>query len=162
MKSRFFLWWIVLCSTAGCGHFSYLPPAPDPTVTLAPAFSIPKSPAFQRALKSEPQSLARQKARIDYLLEVVSHSPYNFIRSGSRYTGKRTEAHLRWKYYRNRWQVKTAEEFIDHVSSASKVTGQPYLVEFHDKDRYPLRLLLARELERFDRELGKEDNPPLP
>lgn len=100
-----------------------------------------------------------EKARLDYLLEVISHSPYNFIRSGSRYTGRRAEAHFKWKFFRNRWQVSTAEEFIDRVASTSKTTGQPYLVEFSGKSRYPLRLFLSRELKRFDEEMKQSRKP---
>lgn len=141
------------------GNCSYLPPLPDPSLLLAPSLRIDQSLAFQRALQTEPEDPAYQKARIDYLLEVISHTPYNFIRNGSRYKKQRAWLHLKWKYYQNRWQVKTAEEFINRVATFSKSTGQPYLIEFPDGRRYPLKPLFIKELERFDQELMRRNAP---
>lgn len=137
---------------------NYLPPAPDSRFLLAPSLELDKSPAFQRALRSERKSPSYEKARIDYLLEVISRCPYNFIRNGSRYNSQRARLHLKWKYYLNRWQVKTAEEFIDVVASGSKSTGQPYLIELPDRRHYPLKLLFLKETKRFDEELEKRSS----
>lgn len=49
--------------------------------------------------------------------------------------------------------MKTAEEFIDRVATFSKRSGDPYLIEFPAKKRYPLRGLLLRELRELDKEL---------
>jgi hypothetical protein len=111
---------------------------------------------FKRALQSTPGSRALEQARIDYFLERVSQSPYNFIRNQNRYTGKRAAVHLKWKYLRNLFRVKTAGDFIDRVATGSKVSGAPYLVEFPDRRRYPLRRLLLQELQLFDQALEKE------
>ena len=156
MKSRFGRVALLSLFISACSPIRYLPPAPDPNMKLAPLFDLEGSPAFEKALKVRTGTPAREKARIDYLLEVIGHSPYNFIRNGSRYTGKRAKAHFKWKYFRNRWQVKTAEAFMDRVSATSKVTGQPYLVELGPERFYPLQPLLLRELKRFDEKLDSQ------
>ena len=96
---------------------------------------------------------AKSDARIDYLLERLANSPYNFIRNRSRYTGKQAERHLRWKYFRNRKKAKTAEEFVGHVATRSKLSGEPYFLEFSSKQQYPLRLVLLQELKSLDHAL---------
>lgn len=143
------VWWI-LVFLSGC---AYEGPVADPNVPLAPASDWESNTTFQKVLSSAPGTRDREVARIDYLLERVKNSPYNFIRNGSRYTGKRAEAHLRWKYFRNRKRIKTAEDFLNEVATRSKMTGQSYEVVFPNKIRLPLHVLLRRELEEFDREV---------
>ena len=125
----------------------------EPSLGLSPSSPIESSRAFEKAIRLEPGSHDFERARIDYLLEQVAKSPYNFIRNGSRYTGKRAEEHLKWKYFRNRRRVNTAEEFIDRVAFRSSLSGQFYLVELQDKKRVPLRTLLLHELGFFDHAL---------
>ena len=126
------------------------------SVSLAPSRPPEKSRAFQKALRYEPGSRASEQARIDYLLECIANSPYNFFRNGSRYTGKRAEAHLnlKWKYFRYLKKVKTAEDFINKVASYSKMSGEEYLVELPEKKQVPLHPILVRELEIFDQALA--------
>lgn len=156
MRDSFFLFILLglaLGFEGGCAPTaSFL----DPSLTLGPPPTWETSRAFQKAVQSQPGSRALEQTRIDYLLERVSKSPYNFIRNGSRYTGKRTEAHLRWKHFRQQRQVKTAEEFIDRVASYSKMSGQSYWVVFPDKKRYELHPLLLHELELLDQALERE------
>lgn len=131
-------------------------PSLDPSLSLGPPLQWEKSPAFQRALRLEPGSHALERARIDYLLERISKSPYNFLRNGGRYTGKQAGSHFRWKYFTNRGRVKTAEEFIERVATRSKRSGRSYQVQLPDKRRYPLQALLLRELHFFDQTLEKK------
>jgi hypothetical protein len=126
-----------------------------PNPALAPRGDFNQSLPFQRALHSEPTGAAFQRARIDYLLERISKSPYNFLRNGDRFPGKRAEAHYRWKYALNLEQVKTAEQFIDEVMTRSKISGQTYYVELPDKSRRPLREFMTYELKTLDEELEK-------
>lgn len=131
-------------------------PGLDPSFSLCPNLALETSRRFQDVLKAEPGTAGYERARIEYLLERVSKSPYNFIRNNSRYSGKRGAIHIKWKYYfRSGRQVKTAEEFIDKVATASKKSGRPYLIELPDKRRFPLRSLLLNELKRLDQELEK-------
>ena len=123
-------------------------------MTLASGAEFDSSRAFQEILLLETGTPAYERARINYLLERVSKSPYNFIRNNGRYSGKRGAVHLKWKYYfRGGRSVKTAEEFIDRVATFSKRSGDPYLMEFPTRKRYPLRDLLLRELRELDKEL---------
>ncbi|MBI4116090.1 MAG: DUF5329 family protein [Candidatus Omnitrophica bacterium] len=132
------------------------PPKSDPALFFGAHEDEETSLAFKRALTLEAGSQDLEQARIDYLLERIGKSPYNFIRNKSRYTGKRAQAHLRWKYFfRNRWRVKTAQDFINWVATGSKRTGEPYLVEFPDRKRYPMRTLLLNELQFFDQLVDK-------
>ena len=141
----------LLVTQANCAPS--LPPL-DPSTTLASRAEFDSSRAFQKILLLVPGTSAYELARINYLLERVSKSPYNFIRNNGRYSGKRGAVHLKWKYYfRGGRSVKTAEEFIDRVATFSKRSGDPYLMEFPTRKRYPLRDLLLRELRELDKEL---------
>lgn len=144
------LLWLALFLFTGCNSQRA---SQSLDVLLGPTPELASSPAFHGALASETPASDREKARIDYLLERVGKSPYKFIRNGGRYTGKRAQAHLRWKYFRNRSQVRTAEEFIDRIATRSKTSGQPYLVELVDRTRYSLRTLLMHELNFLKRVL---------
>ena len=155
MYNRSLLLGMALILGEGCVRSS---PSLDSSLSLGPSFEWETSRAFQRALQSEPGSNALEQARIDYLLERVSKSPYNFLRNGSRYTGKQAESHFRWKYFFNRGRVKRAEDFIDQVATRSKRSGQPYWVDLPDKRRFSLRVLLMRELNSFDQALEEKRN----
>lgn len=154
MRSPFFclLLGVAAILEVGCLRTS---PSLDPSFSLGPPLQWEKSPAFRRAIRLEP-STALERARIDYLLERISKSPYNFLRNGGRYTGKQAGNHFRWKYFTNRGRVKTAEEFIDRVATRSKRSGRPYQVQFPEKRRYPLQALLLQELNFFDQTLEKK------
>jgi hypothetical protein len=115
-----------------------------------------KTHSFQKALQAGAGTRALEQARIDYLLEQVSNSPYNFFRNGSRYTGKRAEAHLKWKYFRNFSNIQTGEDFIEKAASHSKMSGEAYLIEMPNKKRIPLRSILLHELEVFNEALSSK------
>lgn len=151
MKNRFFLFifggWM-LGLVGGCiSTFSLS------DLILGPSPSWETSRVLQKAVQSQPGSRTLEQARIDYLLERVSNSPYNFIRNGQSYSGKRAWAHFKWKYLLNVKRVKTAEEFMDRVATYSQMSGEPYEVQLPDKSRHPLRFLLTNELKLFDQEV---------
>lgn len=123
--------------------------------SLVPSFSVESSRQFRRAVNAQPGSKERERARIEYLLERVYQSPYNFIRNGSRYSGKRAWLHIRWKYFRNLGRIKTAEDFILWAATRSKTSGEFYLVEMTDRKRYPLKDFLVHELHLFDEAVKK-------
>ena len=124
--------------------------------SLAPSLAVEASGAFQKALPNVPDSSEVRQARIDYLLERMGDSPYNFIRNGSRYNGKHAEIHLKWKYLRSQREVETAEAFIDRIATRSKLSGEEYLVILPDKSRRPLRDFLLYELHSFDQSLEEK------
>ena len=121
---------------------------------LAPGLALEASPAFQRAVQSDPASREREKARIEYLLERIHGSPYNFIRNDVRYNGKRAWIHLRWKQFRF-GKVETAEDFIQKVATSSKASGKPYSIEWENRKRQPLGAVLLNELHSFDQAVEK-------
>lgn len=117
---------------------------------LTPQLDIQTSPAFEKALRAGNDTHKLEAARIEYLLERIRLSPYNFIRNGSRHNGTRAWLHLKWKHFRIRKQVKTAEDFIQKVASGSKASGNPYMIEFEDRKQVPLKTIFLNELRSFD------------
>ena len=156
IEGRFFWSSALICLLCGC---STARPPLGPEFLLAPSLKIEESQAFQKAASLEPGSREAEQARIEYLLERVADSPYNFIRNGSRYNGKRAEVHLRWKYLRNQQKVATGEEFIKRIATRSKISGEQYLVVLPDKRRLPLRDFLLYELRSFDQALETKHSP---
>ena len=123
----------------------------QPSMPLVPSLEVDKaSAAFKKAAASAPGSTEAEQARIEYLLERIGDSPYNFIRNGSRYNWKHAAIHLRWKYLRNQKQIKNAEDFIDRIATRSKISGEQYWVILPDKSRRPLREFLIHELYLLD------------
>ena len=70
-----------------------------------------------------------EEGEIDYLLSFIGGSGCTFIRNGNAYSGEKAREHLAYKYGRVKSKIKGAEEFIDHIASASSISGRPYLVE---------------------------------
>ena len=144
---------ILVAVLSGC---SASRPPLEQGIPLVPSLEVDTSaPAFEKALSSKPGSQAAELARIEYLLERIGNSPYNFIRNGNRYNGRHAEAHLRWKYLRNLQQIKTAEGFIDSIATRSKISGEPYGVVLPNKIYRPLREFLLYELHLLDQALEK-------
>jgi len=65
---------------------------------------------------------------VDYLLNYVADSGCTFIRNSERHDGTEAAAHLRAKYEQDKRHIKSAEQFIDRLASASSLSGQPYVV----------------------------------
>ena len=74
-----------------------------------------------------------EAAKIQALISSVEHLPGAvFIRNGSEYDGAKAAAHLRDKLDYAGARIKTAEQFIDKLASASSMTGKPYKIRFAD------------------------------
>lgn len=83
-------------------------------------------------------ALDRQaKAEIDELISYVGTSGVRFIRNGTEHSGAEGAQHLRDKLARAGDRVKTTEDFITGVASASYISGKPYLVKFADGHTQP-------------------------
>ena len=146
--SPFFLVLLLICGAAK--------PVPK-DYRLVPTLSVDtETAAFQKAVAAQPDSREAELAKIEYLLERIGNSPYNFMRNGSRYQGKRAEVHLRWKFLRSREQIKTAEDFIQRVATRSKISGEAYEVILPDKTRHPLREFLSEELRLLNQALEEK------
>ncbi len=150
--------WIVFLTLflSGCSTLQSHVPLEIP---LAPAAPLAESSAFEKALSLPPSSDEVEKAKIEYLLERIGKSPYNFIRNGTQHSGKKAEAHLKWKYLRNQKNATTAEQFIDQIATRSKISGEKYWVVLPDKRRIALRDFLLYELRSFDESLEEKRSP---
>lgn len=65
-------------------------------------------------------------AEIEQLLAFVSASGCDFERNGTVHDSEGAAAHMRLKLSNGKRYVKTAEDFIDRLASASSWTGRDY------------------------------------
>jgi len=65
---------------------------------------------------------------VQYLLDYIADSGCTFVRNAERHDGAEAAAHLRKKYEADKRHIKSAEQFIDRLASASSLSGQPYVV----------------------------------
>lgn len=117
-------------------------------VMVDPCLSAP----YKALLKLSPNVLDYEKKKIEYLLDRVSRTPYNFVRNGQEYGGQMAVAHLRLKWFRAIKEVKTAAVFVDKIGSRSSLSGQPYYVKVNG-DYYPLHDFLLNELKKLEQAL---------
>jgi Family of unknown function (DUF5329) len=93
---------------------------------------------------------ARAQREIDALLAFVASSDCTFVRGGTSYPGPEASKHLARKLGSARSMISTADAFVDHVASASSMTGEPYRVRCRGQER-PARDWLREELARLRR-----------
>src|SRR5688572_5241367 len=76
---------------------------------------------------------AAEKDRIEGLLKHVQGlKAAKFVRNNQAYDASAAVTFLRRKWQAEAAKVKTAEDFIDKVATASSLSGQPYLIRFAD------------------------------
>ncbi|MBI4559248.1 MAG: DUF5329 family protein [Candidatus Hydrogenedentes bacterium] len=80
--------------------------------------------------------------KIKSLLQTVERSGVTFVRNDQAHSGTEATEHLRMKWNGAQDQIKTVEQFIDHVASESSTTGQPYAVRLRDGSTLPARAWL--------------------
>ena len=80
------------------------------------------------ALTVNTPASAAMDPEVAYLLDYVAASGCTFTRNGEDHDAADAAAHLRMKYARAGHRVEGAEEFIEHLASASSWTGKPYTV----------------------------------
>jgi hypothetical protein len=91
-----------------------------------------------------------ESARIDALIRAVEgRSDLQFLRNDVAYSSREAGLHLRTKLAFAGSQIKTVEDFIDHVGTGSSTTGRPYLVRFIDGKLIPSAEFLRGELKRI-------------
>lgn len=156
---------IVAITTSGCAslrHSKYSQyseaPAGEVFFSTTPNFSQYAS------LLNHP---VNENDKIDYLLDRVAASGYQFVRNGEPHNGKLARRWLLYKMFHWVKGVDTAEEFVTRVASHSQKTGKPYLVEFPDGRVYSLSSVLKNELSLFETSLSKleelrKTSPPQP
>ena len=91
-----------------------------------------------------------ESARIDALIRAVEgRSDLQFLRNDVAYSSREAGLHLRTKLAFAGSQIKTVEDFIDHVGTGSSTTGRPDLVRFIDGKLIPSAEFLRGELKRI-------------
>ena len=110
-------------------------------------------PAFVRKFFAT-RDLATEEGRIDYLLQSIHDSKLTFIRNKVEYTSASAAEFFRWKLNRmekrHHIKVKTAQDFVSHVTSGSRTSGRPYAIIFPDGSRRNLQNVLQNELEALE------------
>jgi hypothetical protein len=71
------------------------------------------------------------RTEIDGLMSRLEASGCEFNRNDTWYAATEVKSHLlrKLKYFEDRGEVQTTEQFIELVASSSSSTGQPYLVK---------------------------------
>src|SRR5687768_4695546 len=76
---------------------------------------------------------AAEKEKIEALLKHVQGlKGAKFVRNDQAYDASAAVTFLRRKWQAESAMVKTAQDFIDKVATASSTTGKPYLIRFAD------------------------------
>lgn len=95
------------------------------------------------------QAAPAEKAKIEALISHIEGlQTANFIRNGSDYSAANAAKFLRAKWQRDDKEVKTAEDFIAKVATASGTTGKPYVIRFKDGKETPCAEYLTAQLKK--------------
>ncbi|MDR2573466.1 MAG: DUF5329 family protein [Desulfovibrio sp.] len=88
-----------------------------------------------------------EQQRIDRLLAAIGEQQSMvFIRNGSEYTAEDAVNHLKRKMRSAGSRIATAEEFIDHLATASSFSGKPYQIRQPGREAEPAGPFLHRLL----------------
>lgn len=147
MKIRNSLWFVVLMGLVSCRTVAPYEAAAFLT-NEGPELRSMKS--FTKLRLAALESPEFERARIDYLLERLSYSPYTFVRNGETYSAARAAMHLKWKYALQSKNIHTPDDFIRKVASRSKESGERYYLDQGKDKIYPLNELLENELRLLD------------
>jgi hypothetical protein len=99
----------------------------------------------------EAKFLAAEKFKIEALIAAVEAQPKTvFIRNGSEYRAAQAAAHLRMKWRRAGGRIRTADDFITHLASASSLTGRKYRIRFADGREVDSEVFFRAELKRIE------------
>lgn len=82
---------------------------------------------------------AKEKQKIDYLIQEIKKIDGKFIRNGKEHTSQEAAEHIKMKlknalssWFTPRKEKWTAEMFIERVASKSSLSGKPYLIKFRN------------------------------
>lgn len=93
---------------------------------------------------------ANAQREIDHLLAYVDASGCRFVRGGVEHDAHEARDHLARKLDVARPLIGSADAFVDHVASASSLTGEPYRVRCGGRES-TAKAWLADELARYRR-----------
>jgi hypothetical protein len=129
--------------------------SPDGSVTRRHGISMLLRPAMAALLVLPAAALAQQSAispavsaEIGFLLDAVARSSCEFRRNGSWYRGPAAEGHLRDKlrYFADKQQIASAEQFIDRAATRSEMSGLAYEVRCQGSAIVPMGTWLHDQL----------------
>jgi hypothetical protein len=88
---------------------------------------------------------------VDFLLDDIEGSGWEFYRNGTWQDSKAAQAHLRakYRYLAARGLINTTEDFIEKVATQSSFSGQSYKVKCRDGATVTTNEWLHAELARF-------------
>lgn len=122
---------------------------------LAPIEDARGLASYKKILKLTPSSPNYEKARIDYLLERLQRTSYNFLRNGETHNGQHAVALMRYKLVKHGAEVKSAADFVDNIAAGSRASGQPYQVKIGGR-YYLSKDVLSEELRELDSLLAQD------
>lgn len=130
--------------------------APPQQLLLTPTSEIDQDPYFDWILAQSHRGAPIETAKIEYLIERIRKSPYQFIRNRAEYSAAEAARHLAWKYEHGRKYIETAHDFIQLLATRSLESGLLYFVKLPNGATYPVRDLLENELFALERSLIKK------
>lgn len=151
MKGKPLLGTVCLLLASGCATLGTGDTRASVLFDGSPDFQA--SRAYRRLLKTEKGTSAHEKARIDYLMERLARSPHQFLRDGKVHSNRRAVVHLRWKSWRYRKQVATAEDFVREIATGSRMSGGAYGVRVGNGqygEIIPASVVFSNELRVLD------------
>ncbi len=140
-KILFVVWLIATGFTAS---------AAPPDVYLAPENLMLENPYYRKVCEARSKPALLEKAKIQFLIGEIRQSQYDFIRNGAVHTSAMAAKHILMKYTYAFRHVKTTDDFIVKIASASSKTHESYLVRFDENTIYPARDILYNELHRLE------------
>jgi hypothetical protein len=123
------------------------------------ALARPAAPAHAAPVAATPAAVPRaallpaltERQKIDALIASVEHLPGAvFIRNGSEYEGTKAAEHLRMKLDYAGKRIKTVDQFIDKLATASSMTGKPYKIRFADGRTVESAVYFREQLRRIE------------
>ncbi|HCM42187.1 MAG TPA: hypothetical protein DIS66_02590 [Candidatus Omnitrophica bacterium] len=125
---------------------------PPAMILLGDAAEIETLGSFKKLAEKTGLETDYQKQRIEYLLERLSRTAYNFLRNGETHNSKKAILLMRYKWVKFGSEVQTAEDFVDKIASGSRTSGEPYYVKANQR-YYLVKDILFFELEQLDQAL---------
>lgn len=109
---------------------------------------------FKRLAEEGPEDEHHEKHRIEYLLERLGRSSYNFVRNGEAHDSRKAVLLMRYKWVKYGSEVQTAEDFVEKIASGSRTSGSPYYMKAN-KRYYLVKDVLFFELDQLDQALAR-------
>ncbi len=117
-------------------------------VMLGPDPVLEEMKCFQKLISTEPGTKAHEAARIEYLMERLGASKFEFIRNQGVHSSRVAVMHMRYKMMR--YPAATAEDFVENIASRSNKTVEPYRMRTPEGAMYLSCDILNHELAVLD------------